>query len=1120
MIVFSAMNVCRVAVTKVAAIHDHMRAFPCHVMCLQEVDINAASVASWTDAWRARGFHAFLGDGSVGLHRTAILSRAPGLPIRLPNVGDQSRYSAVALEFQFDGGFRKVVVLSVYGFANDAEAAASYVEEIITEVRALGLEWLLLGDLNVTADEAPMARRLASGMAELLDWSFLAEGPLPGTAGGPRRLDYGLSSGQLLPRSLSHAEGIANHIAVSYGFAFEDPAGCAGPSRAPLGGSPVTEEVWNNRWEGQHFRDLLAARDLDGAWRLLSDTAEAVLGGESRGVVPRSAAWLPRRAQPRSKAARCYESLGLVRLRRLSRRLAQLGRKPSDTRLRDIVGRAIEELQGDFPWLQELPYFGMERHSDWVQAHVERVAKEELDRGFARWRASMSASTRKQSAWIKRRASLKGGLLHPCWSDVEKVKRTAVHPVEVISQAEEEWCVRWTAGDVDEEPVANLLETMVRPDVGDPVAPSFTGGRLLRAAKKMVGKASGPDGWEASHFLLLPGPFWDALGELWHCAFSCAVLPARWREARVALVPKTSGGHRPIAVLSVAYRVGASLLARAMRPWAEGWLGHRMLGGVQNRSTRDAFLRIVEACESEDVVFIGQDIAKFFDSVHGKHLQQALAFLRAPEPFRQFVQGVLAEQWRVFSVGGRVGQRWHRVSRGLAQGDPLSPLLAASIMAVWTGIVATSGCEAVTFVDDRSFWGRSLSEITVAKELSDTVDAAFQFNCDATKCQVASAAGDVGPQAAALFGYKHGSVFETLGVQFEMRPGCVPRLARYSLDVANTRLLCIGVVASHLSVQALFIKSLVLPLVLWAGAMASIEAEQMLKLRRAVLAMANAKNPCDTPSLAFWEVMGWDCDPVFARRWAAIRAAISMECRPPCWIEEASIRFAARRWPSLLPVTAAVLGELGWWASARGSTIHRRDGRGHLRTFHVGYDSEQVIWQWLVDWHRRAALENTGRVRHQRHRDDPDGDLAQGTLLPGVPVGSLAVLAGHRKLFNSGGDRHLRNSALATGCSVWAKAAKQGVPVEDIALCRCGQRLPSRPHLLWWCSSTAHLRPRCALPTNRAEERMLCKVVPELPLAPCVVGEDEGDLRESPQRERVHCRVPGAGACEWQGRAA
>ena len=130
-------------------------------------------------------------------------------------------------------------------------------------------------------------------------------------------------------------------------------------------------------------------------------------------------------------------------------------------------------------------------------------------------------------------------------------------------------------------------------------------------------------------------------------------------------------------------------------------------------------------------------------------------------------------------------------------------------------------------------------------------------------------------------------------------------------------------------------------------------------------------------------------------------------------------------------------------------------------------------------------------MRHQRHRDDPDGDLAQGALLPGVPVGSLAVLAGHRKLFNSGGDRHLRNSALATGCSVWAKAAKQGVPVEDIALCRCGQRLPSRPHLLWWCSSTAHLRPRCALPTNRAEERMLCKVVPELPLAPCVVGEDE-----------------------------
>ena len=88
----------------------------------------------------------------------------------------------------------------------------------------------------------------------------------------------------------------------------------------------------------------------------------------------------------------------------------------------------------------------------------------------------------------------------------------------------------------------------------------------------------------------------------------------------------------------------------------------------------------------------------------------------------------------LFSTGSWVGAKWHPVSRGLAQGDPMSPLLAAAVMSVWTGTVARSTCEAVTFVDDRSFWGRSLNALSQAKRLSDRVDRAFQFRCDATKC--------------------------------------------------------------------------------------------------------------------------------------------------------------------------------------------------------------------------------------------------------------------------------------------------------------------------------------------------------------------------------------------------
>ena len=75
-------------------------------------------------------------------------------------------------------------------------------------------------------------------------------------------------------------------------------------------------------------------------------------------------------------------------------------------------------------------------------------------------------------------------------------------------------------------------------------------------------------------------------------------------------------------MLSVAYRLGAALLVRDMREWANEWLGHRMLGGVHRRSTRDVFLRIIEASDDPSVVFVGQDVSKFYDSIHAEHLLQ------------------------------------------------------------------------------------------------------------------------------------------------------------------------------------------------------------------------------------------------------------------------------------------------------------------------------------------------------------------------------------------------------------------------------------------------------------------------------------------------------------------
>ena len=146
-------------------------------------------------------------------------------------------------------------------------------------------------------------------------------------------------------------------------------------------------------------------------------------------------------------------------------------------------------------------------------------------------------------------------------------------------------------------------------------------------------------------------------------------------------------------------------------------------------------------------------------------------------------------------------------------------------------------------------------------------------------------------------------------------------------------------------------------------------------------------------------------------------------------------------------MAVAVIRELGWWCVERGAIVRRLDERGCVRSFHLGFGSKSILYnEWLIDWRRRAILNNALRVRRLRcslRRREDQVNLAQGAALPGVPPNSLCVYSGHRKIFSGAGSRYLRNSALATGCSVWANAKKRGVQVDAIQACMYRAKFPS-----------------------------------------------------------------------------
>ena len=146
-----------------------------------------------------------------------------------------------------------------------------------------------------------------------------------------------------------------------------------------------------------------------------------------------------------------------------------------------------------------------------------------------------------------------------------------------------------------------------------------------------------------------------------------------------------------------------------------------MLGGVAHRGLKDSYLRLLESLSSPRF-YLQEDLTKFFDSVRLPDLVAVLRHLGCPACVWQLVQSYYQEHRRVFSKDGVLGDQWHSVRRGLAQGCPLSPVLAAAVMAMWSSMVESGpslALSSMSFVDDRLLWSNTVEELRRAKALSD-----------------------------------------------------------------------------------------------------------------------------------------------------------------------------------------------------------------------------------------------------------------------------------------------------------------------------------------------------------------------------------------------------------------
>ena len=105
--------------------------------------------------------------------------------------------------------------------------------------------------------------------------------------------------------------------------------------------------------------------------------------------------------------------------------------------------------------------------------------------------------------------------------------------------------------------------------------PRITGRDLQEVARAKKSTDGGLNGWAWNEIKALPLPWFSGLAVLLELVETSGTWPQGLLDACIAMIPKVDGdsttlGQRPLSVLTVVYRLWASLRLGHLREWVEG----------------------------------------------------------------------------------------------------------------------------------------------------------------------------------------------------------------------------------------------------------------------------------------------------------------------------------------------------------------------------------------------------------------------------------------------------------------------------------------------------------------------------------------------------------------------
>lgn len=209
-----------------------------------------------------------------------------------------------------------------------------------------------------------------------------------------------------------------------------------------------------------------------------------------------------------------------------------------------------------------------------------------------------------------------------------------------------------------------------------------------------------------------------------------------WRPkpSREVLIPKASGGTRPLAIGCLEDKIVQQLGAKILEAIYENSFHRHSFGFRPKRNTHQAIARLYKVIQeqSESCVVVEMDIEKFFNSVDHEKLLDILSQRIADHHFLRLIKRIMKNS--VLSEEGEL----RRNERGTPQGAPISPILANIYLHIcldtWFEENWAKHAEMVRYADDAVFVFNDMKLAENFKEsLSERFDKDFKLKMNDEK---------------------------------------------------------------------------------------------------------------------------------------------------------------------------------------------------------------------------------------------------------------------------------------------------------------------------------------------------------------------------------------------------